>query len=125
MELPSGMDVMVMPFHAPPHDFICKPKIINSNSSVYQSYDYNDWTNLTDYELSQCNVMEFDANTLTFDLTDEECQEWIFDDSTFKTSIISDFELVCDREYLITLSQSVPLLGAMFGAFTFGLVSDL
>ena len=122
--------IMVMPFHTPPMDYMCKPKIVGTNDTTdYDSYTYQDWsdiaTRLNSGEApTECEVMEYTPN-VSLVPTSAECDSWVYDTSTFTSSIISDFDLVCDKRYLVTLSQSMALLGAMFGSIIIGVTSDL
>ena len=44
---------------------------------------------------------------------------------TYAESVVSQFGLVCSRDRLVTVSQSVYMAGIMVGEITFGVVSDL
>lgn len=46
-----------------------------------------------------------------------------FDATIYELTIISDFELVCDRKYLVSLSQSFFFFGCLSGFFN-GFISD-
>lgn len=53
------------------------------------------------------------------------CENWEFDKTEFQSTIKSDFELVCGRDYLTSLAQTLYFVGMVMGVFTFGLLSDL
>ncbi|XP_069167624.1 organic cation transporter protein-like [Procambarus clarkii] len=55
---------------------------------------------------------------------EEVCTEWDFDNSTFSSTITSEFGLVCDQEHLRAAYHSIYLLGNMFGAPVSGFLSD-
>lgn len=44
--------------------------------------------------------------------------------SVFKQTIITEWELVCDRKHLASLAQTVTMLGILFGNMIFGYLSD-
>ncbi|KAJ8029556.1 Organic cation transporter protein [Holothuria leucospilota] len=53
------------------------------------------------------------------------CDEgWIYDRSQYKTTIITDFNLVCDKSSYPEIAQSAHFLGIMIGAFTLGSLAD-
>ncbi|XP_054158724.1 organic cation transporter protein-like, partial [Oppia nitens] len=52
------------------------------------------------------------------------CQNWTFDKSVFKSTIIDEFHLICDRQGLASLSQSMYMLGWALGGIIFGILSD-
>ena len=54
----------------------------------------------------------------------EKCQEWIYDYSFYPRTIVSDFDFVCDRRYLVSLSQSMYEFGNAFGVIISGPLAD-
>ncbi|XP_071504207.1 organic cation transporter protein-like [Diadema antillarum] len=53
------------------------------------------------------------------------CDEgWIYDISLYKSSIVSEFNLVCGKEDLPDVTQSVFYGGCLAGSFIFGLLAD-
>ncbi|XP_030074681.1 solute carrier family 22 member 6-B [Microcaecilia unicolor] len=55
----------------------------------------------------------------------EPCQNgWVFDDSIFSSSIVTEWELVCDLRSLKELAQSLFMAGVLIGALIFGGLSD-
>ncbi|XP_038058237.1 organic cation transporter protein-like [Patiria miniata] len=49
---------------------------------------------------------------------------WDFDRSRYKSTINEEFSLVCDREYLVGLAQSVWFAGVLTGSLVWGSVGD-
>ncbi|CAG0885237.1 unnamed protein product [Darwinula stevensoni] len=54
----------------------------------------------------------------------EECHEWIFEDTIYESTIVTQFELVCERRSLQPLSRSLYMAGHLVGALIMGWVSD-
>ena len=54
----------------------------------------------------------------------ETCDKWSYDTSQYKTTIVSDFNLVCDDAWQSTFASFIMMVGVMFGATTMGVCSD-
>ncbi|XP_033479941.1 solute carrier family 22 member 7-like [Epinephelus lanceolatus] len=53
------------------------------------------------------------------------CQNgWVYDNTTFKTTLTSQWDLVCDRRGKNKATATIFFIGVMFGAVTFGSLSD-
>ncbi|XP_042867534.1 organic cation transporter protein-like [Penaeus japonicus] len=52
------------------------------------------------------------------------CDAYVYDTSTYKTSAVIDYELVCDRAWLRATVQSVYMVGMLVGSYLFGDLSD-
>ncbi|XP_042203236.1 organic cation transporter protein-like [Homarus americanus] len=52
------------------------------------------------------------------------CTQWLFDTSTFTTTVTAEFSLVCEWEYLRATYQSIYMLGVFVGAPLNGLLAD-
>ncbi|KAG0728152.1 Solute carrier family 22 member 7 [Chionoecetes opilio] len=57
-------------------------------------------------------------------LQEVPCTEWDFDNSTFTSTVTSEFSLVCDRRYLRAAHQSIYMGGILVGAFFNGFLAD-
>ncbi|KAK2716015.1 organic cation transporter protein-like [Artemia franciscana] len=52
------------------------------------------------------------------------CNKWIYDDSVMKTSIISEFNLVCDNAWVEPVLASAYMFGMVIGSVSFGAIAD-
>ncbi|KAJ8248562.1 hypothetical protein GJAV_G00243320 [Gymnothorax javanicus] len=53
------------------------------------------------------------------------CQNgWVYDNSTFSSTIITEWDLVCDRKGMSKVTISGFFIGVMVGALAFGFLSD-
>ena len=52
------------------------------------------------------------------------CTGWEYDQSKFAETLASEFNLVCGRESLLSIGQTVYFLGMMCGGPFFGILSD-
>lgn len=48
----------------------------------------------------------------------------MFDHSLLTSSLVEQFQLVCHRSYLTSLLSCLYMLGALFGSYIFGWISD-
>ncbi|PIK43918.1 putative organic cation transporter protein-like [Apostichopus japonicus] len=85
----------------------------------------------SDGSFSKCT--KYNVSGLTFDSNGYDgsanetiaCDEgWIYDRSQYKTTIITDFDLVCDRKSLPEIAQAVNFAGIMVGSFVLGILAD-
>ena len=53
-----------------------------------------------------------------------KCQNFVYDQTIFWSTAITDFNVVCDNAYLRTLSTTVSMCGLLFGSMFFGWISD-
>ncbi|XP_057699013.1 solute carrier family 22 member 7-like isoform X3 [Corythoichthys intestinalis] len=49
---------------------------------------------------------------------------WVYDNTTFKSTMTAEWDLVCDKRSRTKASATVFFIGVMFGALTFGSLSD-
>lgn len=52
------------------------------------------------------------------------CSSYAYDRSVFKETIISQWDLVCTKEWLKNLTQTIFMLGILVGNMVFGYLSD-
>ncbi|GFQ77250.1 organic cation transporter-like protein, partial [Trichonephila clavata] len=53
------------------------------------------------------------------------CTEWEYDTSSTSDTIVSEWDLVCSREWLVSLAKSIYMVGFLLSVFIFGQISDL
>uniref|UniRef100_A0AAR2KMS2 Major facilitator superfamily (MFS) profile domain-containing protein n=1 Tax=Pygocentrus nattereri TaxID=42514 RepID=A0AAR2KMS2_PYGNA len=81
------------------------------------------------WELSPClKVQRHDAVNFRYEFygntSVESCGHYVFDHSQVKQSIVTDWDLVCEKEWLAKLSQPTFMLGVLIGALVFGDIAD-
>eukprot|EP00095_Tigriopus_kingsejongensis_P008775 snap_masked-scaffold1505_size38140-processed-gene-0.0 protein:Tk08775 transcript:snap_masked-scaffold1505_size38140-processed-gene-0.0-mRNA-1 annotation:"organic cation transporter protein" len=54
----------------------------------------------------------------------EQCSDFVYDDSVFKSTVISEFDAVCSNSYWRGISRSSYMGAMIFGSFFFGWFSD-
>ncbi|XP_047740723.1 organic cation transporter protein-like [Hyalella azteca] len=90
-----------------------------SNFRAIQKLEVN--SSVTVAKLTDNNQCQYLDEALGQDLT---CKNFIFDDSVFRSTITSDYELVCSRSYLRPMYTSLYMFGAMFGSAAVGYMAD-
>ncbi|CAH1778323.1 unnamed protein product [Owenia fusiformis] len=103
--------------------FISIPETQNSfGDTVYDKctmFDYNysaiDWGNA---DLVNGWTRDVNASRIS-------CRNgWRYNRDTFETTVVSEYDLVCDRDWMFTLPATFQMLGLFFGAFLSGAISD-
>lgn len=54
----------------------------------------------------------------------KDCIEYEYDTSPFENTIISEWDLICERSWLSSFTQTMLQLGILIGSFIFGYMSD-
>ncbi|KAJ0067342.1 hypothetical protein NL108_016770, partial [Boleophthalmus pectinirostris] len=52
------------------------------------------------------------------------CSRWVYDNSTFSSTLATEFDLVCDRKSLARTTSTIFFMGVMLGAIAFGFLCD-
>lgn len=82
------------------------------------------------WELSRCRcALRTDPGDFTYDFdgnkTVKPCDgSFVYDHTEVYQSIVTDWDLVCDREWLAKLCQPTFMLGVLIGALVFGDIAD-
>ena len=97
-----------------------------SGGVSYKCSDFN-LGNVTDVD--QCKILlsdvdDVDASNMTGPAT-SDCSTWEYDRAVYPETVISVFDLVCARRYLVSLSQSIYMFGFLIGAVGSGFLSDM
>ncbi|XP_068233850.1 organic cation transporter protein-like [Palaemon carinicauda] len=89
----------------------------NTPSSLMSSNDSNGRPSV--YPCSYVAI-----STISGNVVQEECSTWVFDNSTFSTTLTSEFKLVCGRAYLRATFSGIYMFGVLVGAPLTGLLAD-
>ncbi|KAM9856826.1 solute carrier family 22 member 7-like [Aulostomus maculatus] len=82
-----------------------------------------------DGTLSSClmfsKLQNVSARNRSEDVFTVECQNgWVYDNSSFKSTLATEWDLVCSRKAMSKAPATIFFLGVMFGAPVFGFLSD-
>ena len=64
------------------------------------------------------------SKCFTYEGSSEPCREWTYDHSFYKSTIVDEFDLVCDREHFVSMSKSVYQVGYLIASLLSGWMSD-
>lgn len=82
------------------------------------------------WELNRCRcALRINPQELTYDFngnrTVKDCSgNFVYDHSEVHQSIVTDWDLVCEKEWLAKLCQPTFMLGVLIGAVLFGDIAD-
>ncbi|XP_071113439.1 organic cation transporter protein-like [Haliotis cracherodii] len=71
--------------------------------------------------LSKCNVY----SNLTAGNETRQCTTWVYDETTFTSTALAQFNIVCSDKGWRATSNSINFAGSLCGAFFLGFLSDL
>ncbi|XP_069964578.1 organic cation transporter protein isoform X2 [Bactrocera oleae] len=64
------------------------------------------------------------SGTNATDVCEANCDGYEYDRSIFKQNIIMEWDLICDRQWLEQMSQSLVMVGIMLGNMIMGILAD-
>ncbi|XP_023222062.1 organic cation transporter protein-like isoform X1 [Centruroides sculpturatus] len=111
--LPAAWNHLIIAFYAPNVAHWCIPSEISSNFSQ-QSWGNVTWRRREGWQ--ECRPPE--------NLSSEKCDKWMYDHSFYSATIIEEWDLVCDRSFLVSLSQTIYMAGYIAGAVVLSQLSD-
>jgi len=76
-----------------------------------------------EFNMSVWEAMEDKCGNITSG--GQNCTSWVYDKSVFQSTASSDFDIVCDKASLKTISATLRMSGLLIGSFFFGWFSDL
>ncbi|XP_008215741.1 organic cation transporter protein [Nasonia vitripennis] len=115
-----------LPFDTDNSSFFLPEHVMNA--SYPWDYKAKNWSQCERYS----DVSGVGPTRVDFYLTDKfnagrktsTCHDFVYDRSNYQSSTTSEWDLVCDREWLRALSDSLFMVGVMLGSTIFGALSD-
>jgi MFS family permease len=126
---PCGFCAFNQLFMTETPDHWCKtPDIFNltkeQRRNLFIPRTNNSYSKCRIFSVNRTEIVTFD-DTLNTSWVTEACSEgWEFDKSEAVSSIVTDFELVCDKSIYPTLGLVALNLGGPVGVYYFGLLND-
>ncbi|NXD15384.1 S22AG protein, partial [Nothocercus nigrocapillus] len=142
-----GIHYLASVFMAVTPNFVCDipgnvSRVLSYNSSGSSAEDiWTLWTSTENYivvqlengetwELNQCSRSKREVSShLTYEYkgnkSEFSCSDgFLYDHTKWKSTIVTEWDLVCDREWLAKLIQPTFMLGVLIGAVIFGDIAD-
>ncbi|XP_064613633.1 organic cation transporter protein-like [Liolophura sinensis] len=66
-----------------------------------------------------------ESNGSVLDLNTRECEQWVYDQSIFQTTIVTQMDLVCDKKSYRSRAQMAFMGGVLVGSVVFGILADV
>ncbi|XP_013396582.1 organic cation transporter protein-like [Lingula anatina] len=127
----TGMHALAMTFIAASQDFRCFIPGWDDYSNKTGPLNYSlIFPTDEDGQYDRCNMYAVNVTRgVWYTIPDNttatvQCNQWVYDTSQYKTSVFSQFNMVCDRKYLNNLAQSMYMAGMLVGAIVIGDLSD-
>nr|XP_006816381.1 PREDICTED: organic cation transporter protein-like [Saccoglossus kowalevskii] len=94
------------------------------NCTIPYSYSESEWEQCERYDV---NVSQgcFSRDLFPRSGTTDCDGEWVYDDHWYENTVVFEFDLVCDRDWMKQLSKSIVPLGNLVGVIIFGQISDI
>ncbi|XP_023225876.1 organic cation transporter protein-like isoform X2 [Centruroides sculpturatus] len=128
---PAAWNNLVLTFIAPDIDHWCARIPAYKNMSVE---DWKNWTipvvgkNGNRPEYDECRHYKWMTNSSAIVYVDHNrtvpCSSWEYDHSFYSRTIVEKWNLVCDKSWLISMSQSVYMAGILLASLLLGHISD-
>ncbi|XP_069956927.1 organic cation transporter protein-like [Cherax quadricarinatus] len=121
-----GMVVVCMTFVGYPVKHRCVVSVCDDNNTHYEE-KFVEWAIP---EGEKCRVRELENNITdqckqdVFSNSTTHCSKWVYDNSLFSATTVSQFDLTCERTWLGPLAVSVYMAGMLIGAIVIGDFSD-
>ncbi|KAI5731925.1 hypothetical protein M8J77_018485 [Diaphorina citri] len=119
--LTAGLHMLTLVTIAPTPEHRCAIPDVEINGTVL---DWNSTEVLTwihkkdDGKFESCRMFDaFTNKTMT-------CHSWVYDKTYYKTSRTMEWNMVCDRRWMLAVAQMTYMFGVFTGAVTLGSLAD-
>ncbi|GBM57800.1 hypothetical protein AVEN_262571-1 [Araneus ventricosus] len=124
--VPDGNHNMVMSFFAPNLDHWCaRPPDVNISIKEWKTIALppND-QHCSRYKFINFSHINEVADQNITDRPTIPCDSWEYDDTVYVSTLLSKFNMVCDKGWLVSISKSVFISGYFVSNTLFGYLSD-
>ncbi|XP_063424896.1 organic cation transporter protein-like isoform X2 [Mytilus trossulus] len=114
----NALTTFAMNFTFGEHEHRCQtPHDLEGNESLHtQIYWDNTSVEVTGYNVTECTIIINGSET--------KCSSWVYDQSVFVETIISKFDVVCDKKFYRAHFLMSHYLGLLVGSIFTGFLSD-
>lgn len=125
--IPCGFHKLAGPFLMSQPDYRCKlPNELNNASFELSAYDLKTNYPIDTYSknYSKCELYDVNLDGLENKSEIVKCDEYIYDDSIYKSSAVIEWTMVCSRAFLKATADAIFMMGVLIGSIVFGQMSD-
>ncbi|XP_076371650.1 organic cation transporter protein-like [Tachypleus tridentatus] len=116
---------LVIAFFAPNIDYWCSRPSSFSNLTVEQWKNKSIPIEKKNGEIFYSHCERYDNyDRIETNLTTTKCDTWEYDKSFYEATIIDEWDLVCDDEWMVSLTQSLYMAGFLVATIMFGQLAD-
>ncbi|XP_071835837.1 organic cation transporter 1-like isoform X2 [Apostichopus japonicus] len=109
-QLPASWHIFAIVFLGATPNHWCKPASVDT-----------EWAHVTDqigYDIAKCGESEEGNSSIS-------CENgWFYSDDLYGSTIVSQWDLVCDQAGFAEISQTVLMVGVMVGSYLAGYLAD-
>lgn len=88
------------------------------SDGIHSSMNVSMWKNITLQTTDSCQIHDTGANQMT------QCESFEFSHDIMGTTIVEEFNLVCDKKYFLAVVEMSYLMGAAVASVVSGWISD-
>ncbi|XP_067929113.1 organic cation transporter protein-like [Watersipora subatra] len=120
----------VFTIYTPEHRCRLDPTVFNSTDSwKSQSSEHARLIDLyvpkdSEGNYDSCSLYVYDEQNRKPSNNTASCSRWVYDDEQLISSIVTSWNLVCDKKLLATLSSTMYMFGNLLGSVVCGILSD-
>ncbi|XP_003741820.2 organic cation transporter protein [Galendromus occidentalis] len=123
---PLNFHILLLSFAAPSRqDHWCaRPE---NFTEIYSTQEWKDLAiPVVNGKYSRCLVRKFEEfeGKINFLNETQKCSSWEFDTTYYDWTLVREFEMVCDRSWYVSASQSAFMAGIMVGNVIFAKIAD-
>ncbi|KAK3734881.1 hypothetical protein RRG08_038907 [Elysia crispata] len=128
VSIPAAMQALASVFIQATPDHRCAIPTLPNDTYASQGPWHDDLINVSipwdsDGDIyDKCHLRKY-----TGDLGNEtvSCDKWVYKRDTFKSTFVSDQDLVCDEKAFVTYANMIFMAGMLIGSFIMGFLSDV
>ncbi|CAH1798690.1 unnamed protein product [Owenia fusiformis] len=102
---------------------------VYKNISIPYDVEKSEYLSCEKYNMSFGRMTKADIEGTTFanrsGVARVGCSSWQYDQTLYKSSVVSEWDLVCDNEWMIATVQSMYMVGLLIGVVVFGQLADV
>lgn len=128
LSFPNAWHALVITFFGPNMDYWCSrtPEYSNLTVNQWKSFAIPLKDNNSVKTYSTCNMYNITGVALSEGINQPiiSCHSWEYDRSEYVSTIIDEWDLVCENDWLVSMSLSVYMSGYLVSVLVFGQLAD-